>query len=144
MVSVNIKRLEKDEPLENCFQVRHLVFVIEQNCPHDIDVDGHDDEAIHYLAMVNDKAVATARVRLINDYAKIERVAVLKECRGKNIGLQLMQFILFDLQKNDKIIKAKLSAQTYALPFYEKFGFKAYGDEYGDVGIPHFDMSLDF
>ena len=38
---------------------------------------------------------------------------------------------------------AKLSAQTHALPFYEKLGFAAYGPEYPDAGIPHRDMVLE-
>ena len=34
----------------------------------------------------------------------------------------------------------KLSAQSYAIPFYERLGFEAHGDEYDDAGIPHRDM----
>jgi predicted GNAT family N-acyltransferase len=30
-----------------------------------------------------------------------------------------------------------LSAQTYAVAFYERLGYTAYGEEFDDAGIPH-------
>ena len=36
-----------------------------------------------------------------------------------------------------------LGAQTQAIPFYEKLGYKVFGPEYLDAGIPHRDMKKD-
>ena len=47
-----------------------------------------------------------------------------------------------DLNDNPAVLTAKLSAQTYAIPFYEKFGFIVCSEEYMDAGIPHKDMQL--
>jgi ElaA protein len=33
-----------------------------------------------------------------------------------------------------------LGAQTHAIPFYESIGYRAFGPEYLDAGIPHRDM----
>ncbi len=33
-----------------------------------------------------------------------------------------------------------LSAQTHAVPFYEREGFRTEGEIYDDAGIPHIDM----
>ena len=35
-----------------------------------------------------------------------------------------------------------LHAQTYAVKFYERFGFIAEGDEFEEAGIPHLQMRL--
>lgn len=85
--------------------------------------------------------VGVARVRCIDNYAKIERVAILEAYQGKKLGHALMQFILADLNQNPDITYAKLSSQTYAIPFYEKLGFVVCSEEYMDAGIPHQDMT---
>ena len=36
--------------------------------------------------------------------------------------------------------EAVLSAQTHAMPFYERHGYAVFGAEYLDAGIPHVDM----
>ena len=39
-----------------------------------------------------------------------------------------------------KINEIYLEAQTYAVGFYEKFGFKSYGNDFFEDGIPHIRM----
>lgn len=53
-----------------------------------------------------------------------------------------MKTILFDLKQSGVIAYAKLSSQTYAIPFYEKLGFVVCSEEYMDANIPHKDMYL--
>ena len=65
----------------------------------------------------------------------------MNDYQGQGLGEQIMKRILSDL-KLSAVASAKLSAQTYAIPFYEKLGFVVYGDEYMDAGIPHKDMKL--
>jgi len=40
--------------------------------------------------------------------------------------------------------EVRLSAQTHAIPFYARFGFRAGGEVYQDAGIPHRAMSFKF
>lgn len=139
-MGVSIQKTSKPEDLEQCFNIRHLVFVIGQKVPVDEDIDGKDEQSDHYLLHANDTAVATARVRYINQYAKIERVAVLDSFQGQGLGMHLMQHILKELKTKPDIEKAQLGAQTQAIAFYEKLGFSVCSDEYLDAGIPHKDM----
>ena len=75
--------------------------------------------------------------------AKVQRVAVRKAGRGTGLGLILMRDMLDDARARG-CSKAVLSSQTYAIPFYERLGFRAHGPEYLDAGIPHRDMTLNF
>ena len=131
------------EDMKRCFDIRREVFVGEQNVPADLEIDGQDDAARQFAVRVDNEIIATCRVRLLGSAAKIERVAVLKPYRGKGVGRVLMRYLLNELRKNSDIQLFKLSSQSYAVPFYEKLGFKTRGGEYMDAGIPHYDMVLE-
>jgi predicted GNAT family N-acyltransferase len=121
-----------------CIMIRTRVFVIEQNISAEIETDEWENGSTHYLATEEEKALATARWRLIDDQtAKIERVAVLKEARGQGVGTELMRYILQEIHSHRKIQTIKLGSQNSAIPFYEKLGFQVIGEEYLDAGIPH-------
>lgn len=130
---------------EKALDIRMEVFVKGQDVPYELEVDGLDDEARHYVLFDDQEgAVATARIRFLDDQktVKIERVAVLDKVQGKGYGKAIMLKILEDLKAADSVHeKAILEAQTHALKFYEKLGFAAYGDEFMDAGIPHKKMS---
>lgn len=81
---------------------------------------------------------------VVEDFAKIERVAILEAYQNQGLGHVLMNFIIEDIQHGHQVNKAKLGAQTYAIPFYEKLGFVICSNEYLDAGIPHKDMQLQF
>ena len=125
---------------EACYDIRKAVFVEEQAVPLELEMDEYDDTATHFL--LRDAAgapLATARLLDKHGLAKIGRVAVLKEARGRGLGLMLMQFVLEEARKRG-FTEAVLDSQTYAIPFYERLGFTAEGDEFEDAGIPHFLM----
>ncbi|MCI4662649.1 MAG: GNAT family N-acetyltransferase [Neomegalonema sp.] len=103
-------------------------------------MDPHDPASTHYLALIGDEAVATARARMVDGVMKIQRVAVLKALRGRGIGRALVERIVEDHPEIDKFA---ISAQVEAVPFYRALGFAAHGHEYLDAGIPHRDMSLE-
>ena len=49
-----------------------------------------------------------------------------------------------DVCKTQEGVKrSMLGAQTYAIPFYEKLGYRAYGPIFLDAEIEHRDMELD-
>ena len=123
-----------------CIAIRRAVFIEEQNVPEAEEIDDLDDQALHLLATDNGQPVATARLFVKGETGKIGRVAVMASHRGTGLGSQIMQASLDILATQPGVTRAYLSAQTYALGFYEKLGFKAYGEEYPDAGIPHMDM----
>lgn len=139
---ISIVKARSPDEREACFAIRNEVFVVEQKVPHERDRDGLDDAALHFLARRGREPVGTARVRFKDNgaTAKIERVAIRKPARGLRLGAALMRFI----EADDDIGQAArliLEAQTYIIPFYERLGYKASGDEFMDAGIPHRLMS---
>ncbi len=135
-------RVELTDDLDTCRALRRTVFIDEQGVTEAEEWDGRDAEAMHLLGWIDDRAVATARIFLEGETGKIGRVCVLAEARGTGAGAAIMRGAIAAL-RDQGARYAKLSAQTHALPFYEKLGFAAYGPEYPDAGIPHRDMVLE-
>lgn len=121
-------------------EVRTTVFIEEQNVPPDEEWDGLDDECLHVLALDEDEQpIGTGR--LLPD-GKIGRMAVVKEWRGKGVGEAILKLLMNEARDRGHT-QVKLAAQTHAIPFYQKFGFEAYGDEFPDAGIPHYWMKAE-
>ena len=121
-------------------EVRTEVFIEEQHVPPEEEWDGLDAEAVHALAF-DDEHDAIATGRLLHD-GRIGRMAVCKPWRGKGIGTALLK-LLMDEARARGHASVTLAAQVHAIPFYEKFGFKAHGEEFMDAGIPHYWMKAD-
>lgn len=123
-------------------QIRETVFVEEQGYTLEEEFDEYDAVCPHLVLFEGEIPVATGRLILLPDgTAKLGRIAVLKSHRGKHLGAKIVE----DLLEKAKLLGAKrayVSAQCYAIPFYNKFGFKEYGEEYPDGRIPHMDMDL--
>lgn len=124
---------------EACYAIRKTVFVEEQAVPLELELDEYDDVATHFLLRDGDAPLATARLLDKHGLAKIGRVAVLKEARGRGLGLVLMRAVLEEARRQG-FTEAVLDSQTYAIPFYERLGFVAEGEEFDDAGIPHYLM----
>lgn len=142
--NIVVEKISAVTDLQPCLAIRHQVFVEGQKVPPHEEADGLDSSSEHYLLLFNQLPVGTARVRYLEDFAKIERVAILDSHQRKGLGYVLMNFIIEDLRQRHGIEKAKLGAQVYAIPFYEKLGFKVCSEEYLDAGIPHKYMQLKF
>jgi predicted GNAT family N-acyltransferase len=120
-------------------QIRMEVFVDEQQVPPHLEPDEYDADALHLLTVVPETGEAVATARIVDKgqgLAKIGRVAVRKEWRGKHIGDSLMRFAL-ETATASGFTMAALDAQTYVIPFYERLGFVAEGPVFDDAGIPH-------
>ena len=138
-MSVSIKIVQTPEEFDRCFGIRTTVFVEEQEVPLELEMDEYDAIATHFLLRDGETPLATARLVDKHGLAKIGRVAVLKEARGRGLGLLLMQAVI-DEAKRRGFTESVLDAQTYAVPFYARLGYIAEGDEFDDAGIPHFLM----
>jgi len=123
--------------------IREKVFIEEQKVTPQLEWDGMDKEAIHFLAYKDNKAVGCARAFMIQNGMQLGRMAVLKECRGEGIGSALIEIALATAKLN-QLSGIYISAQCHAINFYKKFGFEVTSDIYLDAEIPHRDMKLDF
>jgi predicted GNAT family N-acyltransferase len=119
--------------------VRTPVFIEEQNVAPDFEWDESDATAVHLLATLNSEPIGCLR---IIDFHKIGRMAVLENYRGNGLGAALLQGAL-NICKSQGSKSVYLSAQTHAIEFYKKAGFKVTSAEYCDVHIPHVDMQLE-
>jgi predicted GNAT family N-acyltransferase len=117
--------------------VRTAVFVVEQQVPEELEWDGIDEKCDHVLARAPD-GIAIGSGRLLPD-GHIGRMAVLASWRGHGVGGALLQ-ALITLAQERGFHKLELHAQTHALGFYERYGFRAEGAEFIEAGIPHFRM----
>lgn len=129
------------ELFEYASKIRQIVFCGEQNCPTDEEFDGLDDVAVQYLLKLNNEYICTARRRETKDGIKLERFAVLKEYRGKGLASKIVEYVLNDIEDNEKLVY--LNAQIDAMPLYAKFNFKQVGEKFSEVDIWHYRMELE-
>lgn len=133
--------------MDAALSVRMRVFVQEQHVPIEEEVDRYDanpganPDVVHVLARAGGEPVATARLLLDHHegYPHIGRVAVLQEYRGTGVGRQVMEALHAEARTRG-FKGITLSAQTHAIPFYERLGYVARGPVYLDAGIDHRDM----
>lgn len=117
-------------------RIRMAVFVEEQGVPPSIEMDGRDAECVHALAYVEGRAVGTGR--LLPD-GHIGRMAVLKERRASGVGGALLACLVEEARRRG-MTEVALSAQTHALGFYRKHGFREVGAIFEEAGIAHQEM----
>ena len=134
---ITIERIQSVDLLAKAHHIRKVVFVEEQGCPEDIEWE-FEDESAHYIALENGEALGTARWRKTENGIKLERFAVLKEHRNKEVGKALLLRLVHDT--NDFNIKRYLHAQLPAKNFYLRHGFKSEGEHFWEADIEHVKM----
>lgn len=134
---LKIEHGTETELIEQARVVRATVFIHEQGIAPELEYDELDSACIHFVGTVASEPVTTARLRPIgDDIGKVERVATLAQARGNGYAKQLM-LAIEDVARENGLHELKLGAQLTALPFYERIGYEAYGDEFLDADIPH-------
>jgi predicted GNAT family N-acyltransferase len=120
--------------------IRHQVFEVEQGVAHELEFDGQDETAQHLLAYWQQQPVGTTRIRYLSPQtAKIERLAVLPEFRGKGMGIKLMKAAL-EITQDMSLIEVIVHAQEYVKNLYLKLGFDVMGERFYEANIPHLKM----
>ncbi|MGH6623900.1 MAG: GNAT family N-acetyltransferase [Burkholderiaceae bacterium] len=117
--------------------IRFEVFVEEQKVPRELELDDWDVQCVHAVAF-DEEGSAVGTGRLLPD-GHIGRMAVLERARGSGTGSELLTCLMAEAKRRG-LAEAVLSAQTHAVPFYERHGYSPSGAEYLDAGIPHIDM----
>ena len=144
IVTISTKRFSdlSLEELYGILRVRSEVFVTGQKCLY-VDPDGKDLDSVQVFASEGERIIGCLRIyQKEPGVLQIGRVAVIESQRGRGIGMQMMRQAISYVRDNLTDEKMYLEAQTYAIGFYEKLGFKVISDEFLDEGIPHKGMEL--
>lgn len=96
----------------------------------DILIGVFDDDEMQACCVLTRTDAQTVRLR---------QMAVSKKLQGKGIGATLMNFAE-NLARDYGYKKLTMHARKVAMGFYEKQGYKAVGDEFMEVTIPHYIM----
>ncbi|GEK29191.1 GNAT family N-acetyltransferase [Furfurilactobacillus siliginis] len=127
-----------DNPVhDDAVSVRLAVFVDEQGIDRELELDGGDEAATHYVGYDRSTPVVTARVtKLDKDLLQIQRVATIEWARHKGFAQALMDQITKDA-KAAGYKSLYLEAQETAVSFYAKQEFEAYGQPFLEANIWH-------
>lgn len=140
MIDIHIAdELEK----ELCYKIREDVFTYWQKVPKKIDSDWLDETSTHVILYYSKIPVWTARIRIIDNNLKLERISILEQYRWKWLWKELMKFLI-EYSKTKNIDWIVMNAQAYLQSFYEKFWFKKEGEIFKSSWIPHIRMYLSF
>lgn len=119
--------------------VREAVFIREQGVPAELEWDGLDESCRHALALSHQgDAIGCGRM-FANGH--IGRISVLQQWRKRKVGTAIMEALL-DYARAHDYKQVDADAQTFAVPFYRKFGFAEEGESFMDAGLPHIKMRL--
>lgn len=124
-----------------CYQdaiaIRRAVFIDEQGIAPEEELDGTDEDKMHYVGYVDDQPVTTARIDMLaGNRVKIQRVATVATARHQGYAGELIKQIIADAQKSD-IARISLDAQVTAMAFYREVGFTLVGETFKEAGIDH-------
>lgn len=119
-------------------RVRCAVFIVEQNCPYQ-DVDSADLEAIHVFLREGEEICAYLRIfEKDENTARIGKVLTVR--RGEGLGARLLSAGIEAVRERTDKSEIYIEAQTHAIGFYEREGFKICSEEFLEDGIPHVQM----
>ncbi|MFT0802851.1 GNAT family N-acetyltransferase [Bacillus swezeyi] len=131
--------VKNKEQLEDAYFVREEVFIKEQNVSPEEEMDHFDQNSSHLVIYDGTEPIGAGRLRIVDGFGKLERICVLKSHRSLGVGNLIIQALEKEAAKQGAA-QFMLNAQTQAVPFYEKHGYKVVSEEFLDAHIPHVKM----
>ena len=119
-------------------EVRRRVFVEEIGLDPEYDFDGKDDEAVHFLLLVDDKPAGAARWLETPEGIVIERLSIIPQYRSLGLGTLLLRYVIKDVLPSKKTIY--LYSPEYLTDFFAWNGFQTVGDKVDMRGVAHYKM----
>jgi predicted GNAT family N-acyltransferase len=136
---LEVREAQTEAELDAALALREQVFCGEQGVTPAADRDGRDGEATHVVAVEDGRVIGTCRLLLRGGVARLGRLAVERDQRGRGIGAAI-------LREADRLARAlgaeriALHAQTYARALYVNDGYAECGDVFVEEGIEHVAM----
>ncbi len=141
-MTADIKIVESLEELMQVVAVRAIVYMHGQDCPYDEEFDRNDFTSTQIIGYVDGEPALCGRIRYFGDFAKLERLAVREEYRGKGHGHELLRFML-EVCRRKGFRRILLHAQRRLEPFYREYGFVPTGKRFSFSKYEYVEMSLD-
>jgi predicted GNAT family N-acyltransferase len=139
-MSPDVRVAESDADREAALVVRRDVFIEEQGVPEEVEMDGKDEDAIHFVATADGDPIGAARLREVGSgVRKVERVAVVADRRDDGIGRKLMRTLEATAVERD-IDRLVMHAQTHVQAFYLSLDYETTSDVFEEAGIDHVEM----
>ena len=92
---------------------------------------------MHMAAYEDDRMLGCCMlVKEDPETVRLRQMAVVNDVQGKGIGRALMQFAE-NLARDRGYKRITMHARKNAIGFYEKMGYKKFGDEFMEITIPH-------
>jgi len=144
MIRWQLKKFEDLSPAElyAILRLRGEVFIVEQNCPY-LDTDGKDFHSHHLMGFIGENLAAYSRLvfpDISYDEVSIGRVVTSPKYRRKELGKQLMEKSIKEIERIYGKVPIRIGAQAYLKKFYEAFDFVDLNEPYVEDGIPHLIM----
>ncbi|MCT4597295.1 MAG: GNAT family N-acetyltransferase [Vallitalea sp.] len=133
--------IDGNSDCKDAFYVREEVFVKGQNIDKNLVFDDLDEHAIHVVVYEDSKPVGCGRLINSSDEYLIGRIGVLEHKRGNYYGDLIVRMLIqkaFDIGAQEISVHSQLPA----VKFYNKIGFKEYGDIYKEASMDHINMKL--
>ncbi len=107
-----------------------------------LDLFKETDERVFGIFM-GEFLISTANCVLLGNCVKIRQVATHDKYQSLGIGTSLITNIEKKIQ-NMGIFRIEMNARKTSLDFYLKLGYSTIGNEFIEVGIPHYKIYKDF
>lgn len=127
-------------------RIRREVFVGEQRLFAGSDRDVRDEEltTVKVLGLRDDIAGGAVRLYPLDraGHWQGDRLAVLAGARGQGVGGPLVRFaVATAASSGGRLMTAHIQPRN--VPFFERLGWRTYGDQEIYVGVPHVPMAID-
>ena len=126
--------------LYEILKARSAIFVVEQNCVYQ-DIDGLDPTSLHVFLEDEGRIAAYLRA-FVKEPGVVQMGRVLTVRRGVGLGGKLLRAGIEEIRERFHPRKIYIEAQSYAVGFYAREGFRVTSEEFLEDGIPHVKMEL--
>jgi ElaA protein len=136
---IEVRRAAGPAEIDAALELRYRVFCGEQGVGLEADQDGLDPEALHLVALEGERLVGTCRLLFGDGVARLGRMAVEPDARGRGIGAAVLE----EAERESRaagVARIRLHAQIAARSLYERSGFAQVGVVFLEEGIPHLSM----
>jgi predicted GNAT family N-acyltransferase len=136
---LEVRLARNPHEVDAALRLRERVFAVEQGVRPEADRDGRDHEATHLVAVEDGQVVGTCRLVFQGEVARLGRMAVERDLRGRGLGAALLREAEGEALATGAR-RISLHAQLPARSLYERGGYVQQGPEFVEEGIDHVTM----